>query len=102
MFKYWEKRCNIFFTKPELILTESPSGREWITGAMRRFGEYWDLKFHDPEVLLLIDEIIRRYRMDKDINRHSKAALTPSKFQRLQKLIPELLELLPPATWVLS
>jgi hypothetical protein len=35
---------------------------------MRRFGEYWDLKFHDPEVLLLIDEIILRYRMGKDIN----------------------------------
>jgi len=35
---------------------------------MRRFGDYWDLKFHDPEVLLLIDEIMRRYRMGKDIN----------------------------------
>ena len=35
---------------------------------MRRFGEYWDLKFHDPEVLLLVDEIMRRYRMGKDIN----------------------------------
>jgi hypothetical protein len=47
---------------------KSPSVREWITGAMRRFGEYWDLKFHDPEVLLLIDEIMRRYSMGKDIN----------------------------------
>jgi hypothetical protein len=35
---------------------------------MRRFGEYWDLKFHDPEVLLLIDEIMRPYRMGEDIN----------------------------------
>lgn len=59
---------------------------------MRRFGEYWDLKFHDPEVRLPIDEIIRRYRIGKDINRHSKAVLMASKFQ-LQKLIPELLEL---------
>jgi hypothetical protein len=92
MFKYWEKWCKVFFTKPEMILTESPSVREWITGAMRRFGEYWDLKFHDPEVRLLIDEIIRRYRMGKDINRHSKAVLMASKFQ-LQKLIPDLLEL---------
>lgn len=92
MFKYWEKWCKVFFTKPELILTESPSVREWITGAMKRFGEYWDLKFHDPEVRLLIDEIIRRYRMGKDINRHSKAVLMASKFQ-LQKLIPDLLEI---------
>jgi hypothetical protein len=58
----------LFHKKLELILTESPSVREWITGAMRRFGEYWDLKFHDPEVLLLVDEIMRRYRMGKDIN----------------------------------
>jgi hypothetical protein len=35
---------------------------------MHRFSEYCDLKFHDPEVLLLIDEIMRRYRMGKDIN----------------------------------
>jgi hypothetical protein len=36
---------------------------------MHRFGEYCDLKFHDPEVLLLIDdEIMHRYRMGKDIN----------------------------------
>jgi hypothetical protein len=35
---------------------------------MRRFDEYWDLKFHDPEVLLQVDEIMRRYRMGKDIN----------------------------------
>jgi hypothetical protein len=36
---------------------------------MRRFGKYWDLKFHDSEVLLLIDdEIMRRHRMGKDIN----------------------------------
>jgi hypothetical protein len=36
---------------------------------MRRFFKYWNLKFHDPEVLLLIDdEIMRRYRMGKDIN----------------------------------
>jgi hypothetical protein len=91
----------LFHEKPELILTESPSVREWITGAMRRLGEYWDLKFHDPEVLLLIDEIIRRYGVGKDINHHSKAVLMASKF-RLQKLIPEPLELLQPGTWVLS
>jgi len=35
---------------------------------MRRFGEYCDLKFHDPEVLLLIDDIMRRCRVAKDIN----------------------------------
>ena len=36
---------------------------------MRRSGEYCDLKFHDLEVLLLIDdEIMRCYRMGKDIN----------------------------------
>jgi hypothetical protein len=35
---------------------------------MRRFFKYSDLKFHDPEVLLLVDEIMRRYRMGKDIN----------------------------------
>jgi hypothetical protein len=36
---------------------------------MRRFFKYCDLKFHDPEVLLLIDdEIMRRYRIGKDIN----------------------------------
>jgi hypothetical protein len=60
----------LFHRKPELILTESPSVRvDNYWSKMRRFGKYWDLKFHDPEVLLLIDEkIMRRYRMGKDIN----------------------------------
>jgi hypothetical protein len=73
-----KKWCKVFFTNPELVFVKITSVREWIAGAMRRFGEYWDLKFHDPEVRLLIDEIIRRYRIGKDINRHSKAVLMAS------------------------
>jgi hypothetical protein len=39
------------------------------------------LKFHDSEARLLIDEIIRRYHMGKDINRHSKVVLPASKLE---------------------
>jgi hypothetical protein len=47
------------------------------------------LKFHDLEARLLIDKIIRRYQMGKDINWHSKAVLLASK---LQRDLPLLLE----------
>jgi hypothetical protein len=32
---------------------------------MRRFGEYYDRRFHNPELKLLIQEIIERYELNK-------------------------------------
>jgi hypothetical protein len=68
---YWEKWCNVFFTKSQSLSWRKIAicprvDNYW--SKMLRFFKYWDLKFHDPEVLLLVDEIMRRYRMGKDIN----------------------------------
>lgn len=47
---YFQRYVEIFFTKPELIRTETGHKRAWICDAMRRFGEYYDRKFHNPEL----------------------------------------------------
>jgi hypothetical protein len=58
--RYFERYVEIFFTNPELIRGESGHKRAWICDAMRRFGEYYDRKFHNPELKLLIQKVIER------------------------------------------
>jgi intergrase/recombinase len=65
--RYFERYAEIFFTKPQLIRDESGHKRAWICDAMRRFGEYYDRKFHNPELKLLIQEIIERYELNKKL-----------------------------------
>lgn len=58
--RYFERYVEIFFTNPQLIRGETGHKRAWICDAMRRFGEYYDRKFHNPELKLLIQEVIKR------------------------------------------
>jgi hypothetical protein len=58
---YFERYVEIFFTNPGLIRTEFGHKRAWICDALRRFGECYDRRFHNPELKILIQEIIERY-----------------------------------------
>jgi hypothetical protein len=62
---YFDRYCEIFFTNPALIRTESGHKRAWICDAMRRFGEYYDRKLSNPQLKILISEIIQRYELNK-------------------------------------
>src|SRR6185312_12245841 len=70
--RYFERYVEIFFTKPDLIRAESGHKRAWICDAMRRFGEYYDRKFHNPELKLLIQEIIERYELNRKMKIHDR------------------------------
>lgn len=63
--RYYKRFVDIFFTKPQLIQSETGNVRAWICDAMRRFAEYYDRKYQNPEVRLLIEEIIKRYELNK-------------------------------------
>ena len=39
---------------------------------MRRFAVYYDFKYHNPEVRLLVREIIERYRINRHMRMHDK------------------------------
>ena len=39
---------------------------------MRRFGEYYDRMFHNPELKLLIQEIIERYELNRKMKIHDR------------------------------
>src|SRR3954454_23119864 len=74
--RYFERYVEIFFTKPQLIRDESGHKRAWICDAMRRFGEYYDRKFHNPELKLLIQEIIGRYELNKKMKMRDRVWLS--------------------------
>jgi hypothetical protein len=44
--------------------------------AMRRFGEYYDLRFNNPQLKLLISDIIQRYELNKKMRIHDRLWLT--------------------------
>jgi hypothetical protein len=73
---YFDRYCEIFFTNPALIRTESGHKRAWICDAMRRFGEYYDRKFNNPQLKMLISEIIQRYELNKKMRIHDRLWLT--------------------------
>jgi hypothetical protein len=73
--RYFERYGEIFFTKPELIREESGHKRAWICDSMRRFGEYYDRRFHNPELKLLIQEIIERYELNRKMRIHDRVWL---------------------------
>jgi hypothetical protein len=74
--RYFERYVEIFFTKPDLIREESGHKRAWICDAMRRFGEHYDRKFHNPELKLLIQEIIERYELNRKMKIHDRVWLS--------------------------
>lgn len=73
--RYFERYSEIFFTKPHLIQSETGHVRAWICDSMRRFSEYYDRKYQNPEVRLLIDEIIKRYELNKNLRIHDRVWL---------------------------
>lgn len=77
---YFQRFVEIFFTKPQIIRTETGHKRAWICDAMRRFGEYYDRKFHNPELKLLINEIINRFELNKKMRIHDRLWITDDNF----------------------
>lgn len=69
---YYKRYVDIFFTKPELIASESGHKRAWICDAMRKFGMYYDKRFSNPELKILIEEIIQRYELNKKVRIHDR------------------------------
>jgi hypothetical protein len=70
--RYFIRFAEFFFTKPEIIVSESGRVRAWICDAMRRFADYYDFKYHNPEVRLLVREIIERYQINRNMRMHDK------------------------------
>jgi intergrase/recombinase len=73
--RYCERYLEIFFTKPQLIQSESGHKRAWICDSMRKFGLYYDRKMHNPELKILIEEIIKRYELNKKMRIHDRVWL---------------------------
>jgi len=82
---YFDRYCEIFFTNPQLIKGESGHKRAWICDAMRRFGEYYDRRFNNPQLKLLIAEIVQRYELNKKMRIHDRLWLTDE--DHLSKMI---------------
>ncbi|HEU4824374.1 MAG TPA: hypothetical protein VFS97_13195 [Nitrososphaeraceae archaeon] len=69
---YYKRYVDIFFTKPILLKDSSGHVRSYICDAMRRFAEWYDQRYGDAEVRLLIDEIIKRYDLNKRLRIHDR------------------------------
>ena len=89
--RYFERYVDIFFTRPELIRTESGHKRAWICDAMRRFGEYYDRKFHNPELKLLIQEIIERYELNRKMKIHDRIWISDDNY--IKKTITKIVQI---------
>jgi intergrase/recombinase len=72
IFNYYRRYVDIFFTKPTLLKDSSGHVRSYICDAMRRFSEWYDQRYGDAEVRLLIDEIIKRYDLNKRLRIHDR------------------------------
>ena len=77
---YYERYVDIFFTRPQLIQPLSGHVRAWICDAMRRFAEYYDRKYQNPEVKLLIDEILKRYELNKKMKMRDRIFVADGNF----------------------
>ncbi|MGI8832494.1 MAG: integrase [Nitrososphaeraceae archaeon] len=88
---YFERYVEIFFSNPELIRTESGHKRAWICDALRRFGEYYDRRFQNPELKILIQEIIERYELNRKMRIHDRVWLSDENYlERTLKLVLEV------------
>ena len=89
--RYYERFMEIFFTKSQLIQSESGHKRAWICDALRRFGEYYDRKFHNPELRILIDELITRYELNKKTRIHNRIWLADE--DHIERMVYQILEI---------
>jgi intergrase/recombinase len=69
LFKYFKRFAQLFFTKPTLIKSENGRNRGWICEAVRRFAEFYDYQYQNPELKLVVREIIERYEINKKMRR---------------------------------
>lgn len=67
---YYQRFAHFFFTKPDIVRAETGRNRSWICDAMRRFAEYYDYRYQNPEMRLLVKEIIERYEINRNMRRH--------------------------------
>lgn len=88
---YCERYLEIFFTKPHLIQSESGHKRAWICDAMRKFGMYYDRKMHNPELKILIEEIIKRYELNKKMRIHDRVWLVDEDY--IDTMVRKVLEI---------
>ena len=88
---YFDRYCEIFFANPDLIRSESGHKRGWICDAMRRFGEYYDRKFSNPQLKILISEIIHRYELNKKLSIHDRLWLVDE--NHLSHMISRVLQI---------
>jgi intergrase/recombinase len=89
--RYYERYVDIFFTKPQLIQSESGHKRTWIFDAMRKFGIFYDRKMHNPELKILIEEIIQRYDLNKKMRNHDRVWLADEGF--IESMVRKALEI---------
>lgn len=89
LYLYFKRYADIFFKTPELIRQESASIRAWICDCFRRFGEYYDLRYQNPELKLLIREIIERYELNRHTKMHDRLWISDEGY--LQKAIAKVL-----------
>lgn len=89
--RYYERYVDIFFTKPNLIASESGHKRAWICDTVRKFGIYYDIKRHNPELKILIEEIIRRYELNKKMRIHDRVWLADEGF--IETMVHKALEI---------
>ena len=89
--RYCERYLEIFFTKPQLIQSESGHKRAWICDAMRKFGMYYDRKMQNPELKILIEEIIKRYELNKKTRIHDRIWQADESY--IEKIANRILEI---------
>jgi len=89
LYLYFKRYVDVFFRTPELIRQESPSVRAWLCDCFRRFGEYYDLRYQNPELKLLIREIIERYELNRNTKMHDRLWIADEGY--LQKTISKVL-----------
>lgn len=77
---YYNRYVDVFFTKPHLIQPLSGHVRAWICDSMRRFAEYYDRKYQNPEVKLLIEEIIKRFELNKKMKMRDRIFVADGNF----------------------
>lgn len=86
---YFKRNEGIFFKNPELIRQESASVRAWICDCLRRFAEYYDLRYQNPELKLLTREIIERYELNRKTKMHDRLWIADEGY--LEKAINKVL-----------
>ncbi|MDQ6723463.1 MAG: hypothetical protein M3Z01_04270 [Thermoproteota archaeon] len=65
--------------------------RAWICDAMRRFGEYYDRKFHNPELKLLIQEIIEMHELNRKMKIHDRVWLSDEDY--IKRMVSIILQI---------